>query len=784
MPLTEALVLPPDLVLVPVHHLPDPVRASLQNADGDFAIARPGTRSPAKLVDGETAALLGEFRQPRTIADAVLRFSRSRGWDPESTLDDALPLLAELMDARLLVPPGSDEALRIEPRFLPGHEAGPWRIVRCVQVLEDTEIYQARGGGRTVALKLARRAAPHDPFDREAAVLELLAGSVSPRLVERGECEGRASLAMEWLSGVDVLTAAAEIRHVRGPGWRGRLRALAGAVLQAYVRLHARGVVHGDVHPRNLLVDAEGRVQMVDFGLARLPVEPAGGPGRGGVHPFFEPEYARARVAGAPAPAATAASDQFTLGALLYLLLTGAYYLDFPAEHDECFRRIAQEPPVPFSRRGAPAWPEVEAVLGRALAKDPADRFPSVEAMAAALAAAADPVEPPPPAPRTSPRSELLRSVMERVDRTGPLLDGGSVMAPVSSVKYGAAGVAYALLRVACVRDDPAALALADLWAERAARDAARPDAFVSAELGISHDVVGRVSPFHSMSGVHLVRAAIAHARGDLRALDEGVRGYVAASDGDCASLDLTLGRASTVLGASLLLEHLEEDGRGSPLHALGERALARVWGEAAGMGPVGSGDGMEHLGAAHGWAGLLYASLRWCRAAGTPLPPGVPQRLDELAACAQPIGRGVRWPWYARPSGGPDGSFMPGWCNGSSGYVPLWTLAHETLREPRFLELARGAAWHAWEDGAETYGSLCCGHAGRAYGLLTLYRYTGEAEWLARATDLADRAALALPPGVELEDSLYKGRVGAAVLAADLERPDESFMPFYEGPR
>ncbi len=125
----------------------------------------------------------------------------------------------------------------------------------------------------------------------------------------------------------------------------------------------------------------------------------------------------------------------------------------------------------------------------------------------------------------------------------------------------------------------------------------------------------------------------------------------------------------------------------------------------------------------------------------------------------------------------------MPGWCNGSAGFVFLWTLAHRELGDARWLALAAGAAMNAWEA-PDGNGSLCCGLGGRAYALLNYHRHAGGlggAEWLDRARDLANRAAVDIERGSDREDSLYKGTIGVALLAADLARPDAAAMPFFE---
>lgn len=174
----------------------------------------------------------------------------------------------------------------------------------------------------------------------------------------------------------------------------------------------------------------------------------------------------------------------------------------------------------------------------------------------------------------------------------------------------------------------------------------------------------------------------------------------------------------------------------------------------------------------------MLYATLRWSAVTRAGAPAAVTVRLQELASCSEPWGRGLRW--RIRTHG--PGEYMAGWCNGSAGYVHLFTLAHDVTGDDRWLSIATGAAWHAWEGGGAVT-SLCCGSAGQAYALLNLYRHDGDRAWLRRARELATRAASepqdAAPDS--RHDSLYEGRVGVALLAADIENPDLARMPFFE---
>ena len=789
--ITDPFLLSPDVLLVPVAELPAEVRRSLDPEEGDWAITHPRARTPSRLLAAASAELVREFRQASTIVDAVLRFSQARDLDPESTLVEAYPLLERLLSAGFLVAAGSEEAAGIGPSFPPGSRVGSFAVLESVQSLEDTEVYLARaardGHGAFAALKIERaagRAAAQ--LRREEAILLHLAGADGepvPPLLAAGELDGRRFLALGWLAGADALTTAGELRR-RGDS--GGLLALGRAIVAAYARLHARGVIHGDVHPRNVLVAADGAVTLIDFGWSRhlgneeLP-ETAG---RGGVAFYFEPEYARAARAGETVPAASAAGEQYALAALLYQLFAGHPTHDFKLAREEMLRQIAEEPPLPFAARDVPPWPAVEALLARALAKEPAGRFASLADFARALDSAALPEEARRPTARSGAAEALLGRVLDQLRIDGPLFRDGLAVPPRASVTYGAAGIACALHRIAAARDDAALLALADLWITKAAAQIADPsagdEAFYRPGSRLVPEVLGRISPYHTAAGIHAVRAMIARAQGDAGSWREAAGAFAAASREPCPSLDLTLGRSGSLLAAALLLEGRPEELDAPPpaLHALGESLLSGIWAGVAELPPVAECGGRPGLGMAHGWAGFLYATLRWCRAAGEPLPDALPARLGELAAEARPAGRGVRWRWHAES--GADVGTMAGWCNGSAGFVHLWTLAHRILGDPRFAALAEGAAWNAWEDPARD-PTLCCGLAGRAYALLAFHRHAGGADWLERARDLAERAARNGARSPEPSYSLFKGEVGVAVLAADLAAPEGAAFPFFE---
>jgi eukaryotic-like serine/threonine-protein kinase len=907
------LVLPADVLLVPVADLSQAARLQLNCQDGDVAITRPRLRTPSRLVSAGAAELLREFATPSTVVEAVIRRSRACGDDPEASLEGAYPLLARLVREGFLVSASDAKARRIEASWEAGERIAGCTVQCCLQVLEDTEVYQVRAGParREAALKIERPAggaerasAPSGAagdrraparrgvaarLDREAAILADLAhraraglgaagprgaaDPVAPRLLAAGRWQERPFLLLEWCAGVDAQTAAAEARERGGEGGRAAILALCGAVAGAYATLHRHGVLHGDVHPRNVLVPAGGGVRLIDFGLACWRGGSAGlaPPGRGGVAFYFEPEYAAAVLAGETPPAVSAAGEQYAVAALLYLLAAGTHYLDFSLERETMLRQIAELSPRTFAERGAGAWPDLEAVLGRALAKAPADRFPSLDALADALQAVpvAATAAPPPvttaagPAVslatalrRAGPAAELLAEVLARVRPGGRLWESGLPEAPFASVQLGAAGVALALYRIALAREDAELLSQADLWLARAAsaEDGAGPaadPAFYNPRLDITLETVGRASLLHAAPGVRCTAALIANALDDRAGAARATAAFVAAARQPCPSPDLAFGRSGLLLGGALLLDALagagDADGGAeaeavagaeaeavagaaapdrspaaprhpkgppsappNPLLALGGELLAGIWRQIDPLPPLSACPEAPNLGMAHGWAGYLYATLRWCQAAAWPLPAGLAARLGELADSAESWGRGARWRWHGQPLAEGHGlaapaapRWMAGWCNGSAGMVHLWTLASR-MQAPssesnpgtaprgraaagsdRWVQLAHAAAWHAWEADDQVE-SLCCGLAGRAYALLDLYQAGAGAEWLERARILADRAAAAStaaatdPPEASQLHSLYRGQLGIAVLAADLERPEAAAMPLF----
>lgn len=769
------LLLRQDVSILPLSQVDEALRARLQTESGQHVVSRRRGRATSVAVSQDTAELLHWFARPKTLVDTVIELASERQLPAEPLLRDVLPVVEAFLDKGILVL--ADEAAEPAQEWQPGERFGDWTIVRALQILDDTELYQVQHASQGPgALKLQREPSHPASVEKEAGILASLPPGLAPRLLERGKHPAGVYLLLEWCRGVDSAAAAAEWRRVGSAGRRGLLK-LCCHIAESYARLHEAGVLHGDVHPRNVLVDRDGSVRLIDFGCGRRLAEPStDGAGRAGVPVYYEPEYACSLLAGDEPLATSAKGEQFALCALLYYLVCGVHYSDFGLERRELYQRIAEARPEPFAARGMTPWPQLESVLRRGLAAEPRGRFASLRDLAAALARVSVPSR---PRRRSQPRllKDLTDHLVSRASLDGVWMSSGLAPAPVASVTFGAAGLAYALYRIACARQDGEILALADVWVHQARRSIERADGFYNSELGVAQRKVGQASPFHTASGIAAVQAFIAKARGDGPALKRAVDEFVIFSDRPTDSWDLTLGRSGSLLLCALLRDAVDDLGQAPPesLDQLGKRLCNDLWGHLD-RSPELPLDGEEDLGVAHGWAGFLYATLQWHRASGSAAPSSLQRRLAELARLGCLLGRGRRWRWRAG-EGWVSGT---GWCNGSAGLVFLWSLAARLSGEVSFRDLAVDAAWDTWQS-AGGPGNLCCGLTGRAYALLHVARHSADPIWPDRARQLAHRAASSRWSDTEYRHSLFKGEAALAVLGAELENPKSARMPFFE---
>ncbi len=261
---------------------------------------------------------------------------------------------------------------------------GRYRIVRRIGSGGMADVYCAEDThlGREVALKVLHRRFAQDQefverFRREA---KAAAGLSHPNVVgvfDRGEHEGTYYIAMELLSGRTLKQIVSE----EAPLPQEQVIDLGGQILAAAGFAHRGGIIHRDFKPHNVIVDADGRAKVTDFGIARAGASEMTETGSimGTAH-YLSPEQAQGH-------AVTAASDLYSIGVMLYEMLAGR----LPFEGDSAVAialKHLSEQPAPLSQLRPDVHPALEAVVMAALAKDPERRWQSAEEFAEGLEAA------------------------------------------------------------------------------------------------------------------------------------------------------------------------------------------------------------------------------------------------------------------------------------------------------------------------------------------------------------------------------------------------------------
>ena len=250
--------------------------------------------------------------------------------------------------------------------------------------------------GRTVALKtLHRRYAEMPSFRRrflqEARAMACLDHENIVKVYDISQDGEVPFIVAECVSGRDIGTLLSE--H-RGGRLNERLvRGMAAQLLRALSYAHGRGVIHRDIKPSNILIAAGGRVKVADFGIARIVEED--GPGEQGEivgsARYMSPEQLVGKEA-------TPRSDVYSVGVLLYHCLTGKP--PFSGDLKSLARRHLHEDPAPPRALNEEISPHMEAVILKALAKSPFDRYPSALAMLESVVEAAPKTEKAARAPR------------------------------------------------------------------------------------------------------------------------------------------------------------------------------------------------------------------------------------------------------------------------------------------------------------------------------------------------------------------------------------------------
>jgi eukaryotic-like serine/threonine-protein kinase len=270
-----------------------------------------------------------------------------------------------------------------------------WTLDRLLGVGGMAAVYAAtHTSGRRAAFKVLHKHLVDnaDIVVRFRDERELAAMFKHPALVEvhgmSTTDDGVPLLVMELLDGE---TLAARVKRVRMIPARTALE-VAASVLDVLDLCHRRGIVHRDIKPENIFLTDDGRVKLLDFGVARGHRSTTTRRAAVGTPAFMPPEQALGTV--------DARSDVFAMGAILWTVISG-----FSLRHgrtDEETLRAAVSEPIRSLSLVAEVPPSVAALVDRALAHDPAERFPSAAAMREAAIVVIQELPIPPEASRIS----------------------------------------------------------------------------------------------------------------------------------------------------------------------------------------------------------------------------------------------------------------------------------------------------------------------------------------------------------------------------------------------
>ncbi|MCO6419001.1 serine/threonine-protein kinase [Siccirubricoccus sp. KC 17139] len=304
--------------------------------------------------------------------------------------------------------------------MLPNEIAGKYELRGTLGAGAMGTVYEAvdRLIERRVAIKVVKKPPPGDPegeeaharFRREAQAAGRLAHNNIVGVYDYGENAETAWIVMELVEGGSVKDRLD--RKERFPV--AEIVRLMDGVLSALAYSHGRGVVHRDIKPANIMLAADGTVKMADFGIARLENSSMTQVGTVmGTPSYMAPEQLRGETVDARA-------DIWAAGVMLYQLLTGEK--PFDGGLAALMHKVMNAEPIPPSQLAGTCPRAFDAVVAKALAKRPEDRWPTATAFAEAIRRAASGEAPPPPLPaEADPEATLVQGARPAAVPAAPL---------------------------------------------------------------------------------------------------------------------------------------------------------------------------------------------------------------------------------------------------------------------------------------------------------------------------------------------------------------------------
>jgi|GEM_PF-6257245 len=762
------------------------IKKKLDYEESDFILSPYNSRNSSKIIDENLAGLLKQFESPKTFAEAIFEFSKEKEQDPMQMAEQAFPELYRLRSSGFIIPEKPIEESESNPVELRiGEKFNEYKIIKKLQGFEDTEVYKLEDNeGKLFALKVLfpkKSKIAEALFQNELEILNKLDGKVNPKCIESSQTENFRYLILDWKEGKPAKVVSEGFSNLNIRANIIKLLNLCIKILETYQHLHHQNILHGDIHSGNVLITDKGEISLIDFGYS-CHIDSLKRYSRAGVAYHYEPEFAQSFLKKNPTPSLTEKGEQYSIATLLYLILTGRNYIDFSLEKEKVYQQILDESPLPINFPDNNLPKGLDKLFSKALDKNPENRYSNLEEFKKDIIQIREEVYSDSNyfiSHKAHSYTEFPNFLKNKFGWGSKYLKSGLIKDPVSSINLGAGGISYMFYRMSGIESNPDLLNLSDIWVHHALNfESDYQKAFYSPENNLSEETIGKRSLYHSPTGVYILQALIEWKKGNQEGTHSALMNYLKYSQIEDSKLDLTLGKTGLLIGSSLILKEIGLTYCQSKIPELMDftnEILKEIWEEIDQFPSIGEKNPMEYYGIAHGWAGILYASLLWCTTIGITLPNSFYNRLDQLERAGKLEGNVNYWPISISQK-----QAWPGWCHGSAGYSFLWALVYRVKQESKYLVMAEKCLNHSFSHLLKN-ANLCCGISGMGYATLNYFQASGDKTHLIRSKKIIENLMESLGENHLRNNSLYRGELGIGLYLAELENPEKGRMPFFQ---
>lgn len=788
-------ILHQDVILESVSLLSDSSKEKLEFEESDYTIFRKGSRSKAKIISKEVYSFMCHFREPLRVVDAVKVESLKINVSSSELLKEVYNFTNQMIKSSFLVQSGEVNKESLTPSIEIGSMFKNYYVHKCLWLLEDTEVYELyTEDNKKLILKLGKiefKERISELFKREAHILGLIDGGISPKVIEQDTYKEMPYVLMEWCNGKTINVVLNGLLKEHTVESHKKIILIIQKLLKAYSILHEKGIIHGDVNQKNILFTINEEIKIIDFGnsFTHESIDGVTVGHRNGFSEYYDPQLITAKLNRKKLPLASIYTDQYSIAAMLYYCITSNFHIDFNLDKEKMYNQIISELPRSFESLGFIEWHNLETILTKALSKNESDRYNNLNSIY---------IDSLKLIPCESCQSEIynlknelfedyyksfLNDSMDFTILKNKVID----TSPKSQFNFGLSGIAYSLYRLSKLEDDPKLLAQADLWNTTALDIKNDENAYYSnkGDVILSQNDIGLNSIYHTQNGSIIVEILIAITLGDYATIERSIKTLIDRIDFSCKNYDLTVGFSGLLIGFQAILDAAkgtEFEKLVFCLIDLGNKIAQVIYEKISPSLPLYMGKDIKFLGIAHGWTGILYSLMSW-------------ESLDKerysnfIQACTNQImdfmvitSNGLSMPKKI-PNFKKKPEYLTSWCNGSSGLVFFWLKAYDFFKNTKYISYAELLGEFTWKT-KEKYQTLdiCCGLTGKAYSFISIYKKTNDIKWLNRAKTFISKAIKADEKGHYVKRySLIKGYIGLSLLCKEISSPENAVLPLFE---